>query len=149
MNEPGDRNVLGKMRNFNFPNILRRISTRSGGSRVSVREEAGKRGGRGRPWVVPSISMGGEVSPHLLWLSNHGILPLVPVCGTDLTFVSGDELKGLKNPLGLNYRAANGEVVYHGVHDNPIRIDEKKPSQGNAFLLQEDTVIPCDLLIYV
>jgi hypothetical protein len=93
--------------------------------------------------------MAGEVSLHLLGLGNHSILPLLPVCGANLTFVSGDELKGLENPLCLDYRTANGEVVYGSVHDYSIRIDEKEPSQGNAFFLHEDTIISRDLLIYV
>jgi hypothetical protein len=48
--------------------------------------------------------MGSEVFLHLLGLSDHGILTLFPVCWANLTFVSADELKGLENPLGLDYR---------------------------------------------
>jgi hypothetical protein len=68
--------------------------------------------------------MGGEVSLHLLGLSNHGILPLLSVCGAGLTFVSGDELKSLKNPLGPVYRAADGELVYRAVPPPSERVSE-------------------------
>ncbi len=63
--------------------------------------------------------------------------------------MGGNELEGGENPLGFVYRATHGEIVYRGVHDNPIWIDEKKPSKCNPFFLQEDAIVSCGLLVHV
>lgn len=68
-----------------------------------------------------------------------GVGALLPVGGADLTVLVG-ELEGLDDTDGLLDGAADGEVVdVHGA-EGALRVDEEGATEGDALLLEEDTV---------
>ena len=75
-----------------------------------------------------------EILPHSIRIGVHDILPGGPVGGTDLAVVGGNELEGLKRPLGLPDGAADGKIVDRGVHDDALGIDEEEAAQGHPGL---------------
>ena len=58
--------------------------------------------------------MVGEIFFHPIGICSHGILPLFPVCRTDLTFMGADKLEGLHDPHGFSDGTTYGEAIDGG-----------------------------------
>lgn len=93
------------------------------------------------------VSLGGEL---LVALGGRldGLVSGVPVGGADLAVLVG-ELEGIDQAEGLVDAAADGEVVDGDLADDAVGVDDEEAAEGNAFLLDEDTVVLGELVVLV
>lgn len=93
------------------------------------------------------VSLGGEL---LVALGGRldGLVSGVPVGRADLAVLVG-ELEGIDQAEGLVDAAADGEVVDGDLADDAVGVDDEEAAEGNAFLLDEDTVVLGELVVLV
>lgn len=93
------------------------------------------------------VSLGGKL---LVALGGRldGLVSGIPVGGADLAVLVG-ELEGIDQAEGLVDAAADGEVVDGDLADDAVGVDDEEAAEGNAFLLDEDTVVLGELVVLV